>query len=610
MNGWMGKIIRVNLSDNIVAVEDLDVENAKKFIGGRGYATKILYDELDPHVDPISPENKLIFATGPMTGSGAAAGCRYMVVTKGYLTGAIACSNSGGNFGPELKFAGYDFIIFEGKAKAPVYLLIENDQIEIRSAEFLWGKIIAETVSLTRKELKENLGKTDWEAREFRMACIGPAGENMAHVASVITDDDRHAARSGVGAVMGSKNLKAVVVKGTRSVRLANPEDFKKVLSKTWAKTKEAKTTGDTFPNFGTPAGVAYFNECGTLPTYNFQAGAFDGADEISGQRMKDTIVKNNFGCFSCPIRCGKVTEVTEGDKTYKGMGPEYETLAIMGASCGVDNLNAVAKANYICDAYGFDTISAGGAIACAMEMFEKGYLPEADIGFTINFGDSEALIKLVQMIAKNEGFGVALAEGGFRLAEKYGHPELFMGVKKLEFPGYEPRGVKGMGLSMATSNRGACHLRGSSYWSELLGIPEPSDPLATEGKAEIVKNFQNFASVIDSSGMCIFAFRGIWQAEMVDLLTSVTGFDYNHEEMLKAGERIWNLERMFNMNAGFTMADDTLPKRLLEEPAPRGPAKGHVVELAVMLKEYYELRGWDENGVPTEAKLKELGLE
>jgi aldehyde:ferredoxin oxidoreductase len=325
---------------------------------------------------------------------------------------------------------------------------------------------------------------------------------------------------------------------------------------------------------------------------------------------MKDTIVKNNFGCFSCPIRCGKVTEVMEGDQTWKGMGPEYETLAIMGASCGIDNLNAVAKANYICDEYGFDTISAGGAIACAMEMFEKGYLPEEDIGFKLKFGNGEALVKLVEMIAQKEGFGALLAEGGYRLAKKYGHPELFMGVKKQEFPGYEPRGVKGMGLSMATSNRGACHLRGSSYWAELLGIPEPCDPLITEGKAELVKNFQNFASVIDSSGMCIFAFRGIWQDEMVSLLTSVTGFDFNHDEMLKAGERIWNLERMFNIKAGFTKADDTLPPRLLEEPAPRGPAKGHVVELAGMLEEYYELRGWDENGIPTDAKLKELGLE
>lgn len=609
MTGWVGKILRINLSEQSVIIEDLNADLAKKFIGGRGLSTKILYDEIDPNVDPISPENKLIFATGPLTGAGAVTACRYMVVTKGYLTGAIACSNSGGNFGPELKFAGYDLVIFEGKAKEPVYLLIENDKIEIRPAGFLWGKNVGETVELTRKELKESLGKTDWEAREFRIACIGQGGENLVRIAAVISDDERHAARSGVGAVMGSKNLKAVVVKGSGSVTIDNNELFKETLLANWEKIKEAKTTGDTFPTYGTPAGVAFFNECGTLPTYNFQAGVFEGADKISGQRMKETIVVNNFGCFSCPIRCGKVTEVKEGDKVWKGMGPEYETLAIMGSSCGIDDLAAIAKANYICDEFGIDTISAGGTIACAMEMFEKGYLPEEDVGFKLNFGNAEALVKLVEMIGKKEGFGAELAEGGYRLAEKYGHPEFFMGVKKQEFPGYEPRGIKGMGLGMATSNRGACHLRGSSYWAELLGIPKHVDPFTTEGKPLLVHDFQNFAGVIDSSGMCIFAFRGIWQEEMVLLLKSVTGVDFSHEEMIKAGERIWNLERMFNIRAGLTKEDDTLPKRLLEDPAPAGPPKGHVVELAGMLEEYYELRGWDENGVPTDEKLKELGL-
>ena len=609
MDGWMGKILRVNLSEGVVAIEDLDRALAKKFLGGRGLATKMLYDEMDPTVDPVSPENKLVLATGPLTGAGAGAACRFMVVTKGYLTGAIACSNSGGNFGPELKFAGYDFIIFEGKAKEPVYLLIEDDLVEIRSARFLWGKTVDETVELIREELRKKEGKTDWEAREFRFACIGPGGENLVRISSVITDDERHAARSGVGAVMGSKNLKAVAVKGSKSVTLNDPKLFKETLFKTWDKTRLAKTTGDTFPTYGTPAGVSFFNTCGTLPTHNFQAGVFDGAEKISGQTMKDTIVVKNYGCFSCPIRCGKVTEVKEGDKIWKGMGPEYETLAIMGASCGIDDLASIAKANYICDQAGIDTISAGGAIACAMELSEKGYLPEDDVGFKLQFGDGEALVRLVKMIPKKEGFGAILAEGGFRLAEKYGHPEFFMGVKKQEFPGYEPRGVKGMGLGMATSNRGACHLRGSTYWSELLGIPITTDPLSTEGKASLVRDFQNFASVIDSSGMCIFAFRGIWQEEMVLLLNSVTDIGLSHEEMLRTGERIWNIERMFNMKAGFTKEDDTLPKRLLEEPAPHGPAKGHVVELAGMLKEYYEIRGWDVNGVPREEKLKELGL-
>ncbi len=610
MDGWMGKIIRVNLSKETVAVEDLNTDLARKFIGGRGFASKILYDEIDPNVDPVSPENKLIFATGPLTGAGAVAACRFMVVTKGYLTGAIACSNSGGNFGPELKFAGYDFIVFEGKAKEPVYLFIEDDLIELRSARFLWGKTIEETVTLARKELKERLGKSGLEAEEFRIACIGPAGEKLVRISSIITDDERHAARSGVGAVMGSKNLKAVLVKGSKSVTLRNPELFKKSLvSIIWQKTKAAKTTGETFPTYGTPAGVLFYNTMGTLPTHNFQAGVFEGAEKISGQKMKETIVVRNFGCFCCPIRCGKVTEVKEGEKVWKGVGPEYETLALLGSSCGVDDLTAIVKASYTCDQYGVDTISAGGTIACAMELSERGYLPEEDVGFKLRFGDAEAMLRLLEMLCKKEGFGEVLAEGGCRLATKYGHPEYFMGVKKLELPGYEPRGIKGMGLSMATSNRGACHLRGSSYWAELMGVPKHFDPLTTEGKPQLVLEFQNFGSVIDSSGMCCFAFRGIWQEEMLTLLNSATDCDFTQEEMLEAGERIWNLERMFNIRAGFTKEDDTLPKRLLEEPAPLGPPKGHVVELAEMLKKYYEIRGWDDNGVPTEETLKRLGL-
>lgn len=605
----MGKFIRVNLSAETIAVEDLDLKLAEKFIGGRGLTAKILYDEIDPKVDPISPENKLIFTSGPLTGAGPVASCRFMVATKGYLTGAIASSNSGGNFGPELKYAGYDHIIFEGKAKDPVYLYIEDNRIEIRPARFLWGKTVHETVEAIRKELKENLGKTDWEAREFRVACIGPAGEKIVRIAAIVTDDDRHAARSGVGAVMGSKNLKAVVVKGSKSVAIHNPKLYKQTLLSTWQKIKQSKTTGETFPTYGTPAGVLFFLTTGTLPTRNFQAGVFEGAEKISGQLMKETIVQRDFGCFSCPIRCGKLTQVKDGEKVLRGMGPEYETLAIMGASCGVADLSAVTKASYICDQLGMDTISAGGTIACAMELYERGYLTEKEAGFKLNFGNAEALVKLTELMGRKEGFGAILSEGAYRVAERYGHPEYFMGVKKQEFPGYEPRGIKGMGIAMATSNRGACHLRGATYWSELLGIPERVDPFTPDGKALLAYNFQNFASVIDSSGMCIFAFRGLWKEDMVNYLKNVTGCDFTMETMLRAGERIWNIEKLFNLRAGFTKADDNLPKRLTDDPAPIGAAKGQVVELAKMLPEYYEIRGWDKDGIPTQEKLKELEL-
>lgn len=609
MNGWMGKILRVNLTEGKVAKEDLDAKLAAKFLGGRGLATKIIYDEVDPNVDPISPENKLIFATGPLTGAGPIASCRYMVVTKGYLTGAIACSNSGGNFGPELKFAGYDLIVFEGKAKEPVYLFIEDERVEIRSALSLWGKGIGETVVDIKAELKGKLGKTDWEVKEFRVACIGQAGENLVRISSVITDDERHAARSGVGAVMGSKNLKAVAVKGSKSVTLHDQKLFKKMLPGIWGKTRASKTTGTGMPTLGTPAAVAFFNTVGNLPTRNFSAGVFEGAAKISGEVMRERIVLKNYGCFSCPIRCGKMTEVKEEGVVWRGMGPEYETIALMGSNCGIDDIATIAKASYICDQYGMDTISAGGTIGCAMELFEKGYLPEKDIGFKLNFGNGEAMLQLVGMMGRKEGFGAVLSEGGYRLAVRYGHPECFMGVKKQEFPGYEVRSAKGMALGMATSNRGACHLRGPTYWSEFMGVPKPSDPLTTEGKPLLVKDFQDFAAVVDSSGICIFAFRGIWQQEMVSMLNAVTGIVFTRESMLKTGERIWNLERLFNLRAGFTKEDDTLPKRMTNDPAPLGPNKGHVVDLATMLEEYYRLRGWDENGVPTGKKRQELGL-
>ncbi len=610
MDGWTGKYLRINLNDGDYVVDDLDEDLARQYLGGRGLATKMYYDEVDPGVDPISPENLLIFATGPLTGVGAVTGCRFAVVTKGYLTDAIASSNSGGNFGPELKYAGYDMIIFEGQADEPVYVLIENDEIEIVSAQEVWGKTIGETVKQVRHELKQNYGKTDWEAREFRIACIGPSGENLVRLATIMTDDGRLAARSGVGAVMGSKNLKAIVVKGTNSLSVRDPEGLMGALLGMWDKIKAARSTGTVYPTYGTPGGVNLVNECGSFPTRNFQSGVFEGASKISGEFMKESIVTRDFGCFSCPIRCGKLTRIKVEGKEVHGKGPEYETLALMGSNCGVDDLTAITEANYILDEYGADTISAGGTIACAMELFEKGYLTEQQVGFPISFGDGKALVKLSEMMAKKEGFGEELAEGSYRLAEKYGHPELFMGVKKQEFPGYEPRATKGMALAYATSNRGACHLRGSTYWAEIVGVPQKVDALTQEGKAQLAKDFQDFAAVIDSSGMCIFAFRGLWKDDMLALLNAVTELGLDLEGMLTIGERIWNLERLFNNAAGYSREGDSLPRRILEEPAPGGPAKGQVVELESMLNEYYELRGWDENGVPTQGKLEELGLD
>ena len=600
MDGWNGKILRVDLTDGKFATEELDPDLAKDFIGGRGLASKILFDEIDPQVDALSPENKLIFATGPLTGTRAATSARYMVVTKSPLTGAIACSNSGGYFGPELKFAGYDLIIFEGKSDRPVYLWIENDQVELRGGNNLWGKNTHQTEDLIKTETHKNA----------KIACIGPAGEKLVRIAAVMNDKNRAASRSGVGAVMGSKNLKAIAVKGSKRVRIADNEAFKKANALVLEKIKSAPPTAEGLPNLGTAMGVNFFNAFHLLPTRNFQEGFFEGAENISGEAIAQNIFVKRKACYACPIGCGRVTKVKDPEFQGEGEGPEYETIAALGSNCRVDNLDAIARANYYCNELGLDTISAGVTIACAMELYEKGLLTEREVGFKLNFGNARALVELIKKMGLREGFGDILAEGGYRMAERYGHPEIFMGVKKQEFPGFQVRGLQGNGLGFATSNRGACHLRAGMYGPEVFGIPEKIDPLDTKDKALWVKKLQDLGAVIDSTGLCVFiAFAGIGLETVLPILEAATGVKGDIESILLAGERIWNLERLFNLRAGITTKEDNLPLRMLKEPMPEGPYKGQVVRLDEMLSEYYQLRGWDEYGNPTSEKLTELDI-
>ncbi len=611
MNGWVGKILRVDLSKNRVSVEDLREEAAHDYIGGRGLGIKYLYDEIDPKVDPFSRENKLMLVTGPLTGTNALAGGRYTAVTKSPLTGAIANSNSGGYFGAELKYAGYDMIILEGKAKAPVYLWIENDSIEIRSAKHLWGKDSHQTTELIAAEADE----------DAKVACIGPAGENLVKFANIMNDNGRAAGRSGVGAVMGSKNLKAVAVRGTNGVTVADPEGFREAVL---AAIKEFHDPymSQVIGNYGTSDVVEFSNEVGLLPTRNFQTGVFEGASKIGGS----VIAKYNLrgatktkACFGCPLGCGRVTRVPDGEFKGEGEGPEYETLGSLGSVCGVENPEAVMKANYICNRMGMDTISAGVTIGCAMELFEKGYLPEKDVGMSLKFGDGQAMVHLLENAARRKGFGDVIAEGSYRLAERYGHPELSMTAKKLEFPNYDPRGGQGFALAYATQNRGGCHIRNEVHCVEffgisLMGIIETGgslDRFTTKGKPEVTKRFQDFYCMIDSSGICNFIIIGMPDHNVfINLMEKGTGLTFGGlGGFLNTGERIFNLERLFNLKAGLTSKDDTLPWRMLEEPMPEGPGKGHVVRLNEMLPEYYKLRGWTVKGVPTERKLAELGI-
>jgi aldehyde:ferredoxin oxidoreductase len=600
MSGWIGKLLRVNLSNGNIKEEPLNLNDAKLYLGARGLGTKIFMNEVDPKVEPLSPENKLIFLTGPLTGTLASSAGRYEVVTKAPLTGTIGASNSGGHFGPELKFAGYDGIIFEGKAERPVYLYVNNGEAELRSAEHLWGKTVFETTD-------ELVNETNASAR---VACIGPAGEKGVLYATIMNDKHRAAGRSGLGAVMGSKNLKAVVVKGTGSVDVAKPKEFMAACLDARAKLKANPVTGAGLPTYGTQILVNILNQSGALPTRNWRdGGIFENAEDTSGEALSEKYLVKAKGCFACSIGCGRVTRIPDGKFKGMGEGPEYEAGWSFGADCGVRDLAAVCKANFICNEYGLDPITLGSTIACAMELYEKGIVNKEELGRDLQFGDADAVVEFTKLTAVRKGFGDKLANGSYRLAEEYGHSELSMSVKKQEMPAYDARGVQGMGLEYATSNRGGCHVRGYMTSPEILGLPQKLDPLVTDEKAQWLKIFQDLTAVVDSAGICLFTTFALGLPEIAEMIRTAVGVNYTDEEVLRIGERIWNLEKIFNLKAGFTKADDSLPPRLLNEPLPEGPGKGLVVKLDEMLTEYYKIRGWKEDGEPTEEKLSELAI-
>lgn len=599
----MGKLLRVNLTDGTIKEEKISDEVLKMFIGGRGLGVKILYDELKPGVDPFSPENKIAILTGPLTGTAAPSSGRWCSVTKSPLTGTIHDSHSGGFFGPELKFAGFDGIIIEGASEKPVYLWVHDGEAELRDASCLWGMDTHDTTDTICKELGDP---------EIKVACIGPAGENLVRIACIINDKHRAAGRGGHGAVLGSKRLKAIAVRGTQKPPIAEEEAFREAVRKSLDKIKESAITNQALPTYGTAVLVNIINEHGAYPTRNFQTGVFPTASRTSGETMTETILVKKKPCWGCPIACGRVTKVPPWSiYSGEGEGPEYETIWAFGAQCGVDNLEAIAKANYLCNELGVDTISMGHTIGTAMELYEKGYIkPDQTRGVDLKFGNASAIVELTWRTAYRSGLGNDLAEGAKRLAEKYGAPELSMDVKGQELPAYDPRGAQGLGLNYATSNRGGCHLRAYLIAPEILGVPEKLDPLTTEGKAQWVITFQDMFAVCDSLVLCKFVTFAFGAEEFADMFSAATGWKVSADDLMKTGERIYNLERAFNIREGFKgREEDTLPKRLLEEPMPEGPAKGYVVKLNEMLDEFYRLRNW-KDGIPTKKKLRELGLD
>lgn len=608
MNGWTGKLLRVNLTTGQHRVEDIPDAWLHDYIGGRGVADRYLWEELDPTVDPLSPENKLIFATGPLTGTPVSCGARYMVVTKGPLTNAITTSNSGGHWGPELRFAGYDLLLLEGRAPKPVYLFIYDDLVRIRDAAAFWGK----TTSQTEDGIRDELGIPG-----LRVANIGPAGEKLVRFACVINDKHRAAGRSGVGAVMGSKNLKAIAVRGTKGVNVAQPNEFMRAV---WSMRKHlADAPGrQGMTELGTAATIDLTNAFGGCPTRNFDSGQFEQAENLNGNSIKDKRMLTNKACFACTIACGRVTHLPgeTADKFLVNMhprnwktaceGPEYEAAWALGADTGVGDLDAVIKANWLCNDLGLDPISMGATLAAAMELYERGVISDTHVELPLRFGSGDALVRMTEATAFREGFGDELAEGSKRMGDKFNHPEIFMGVKGQEFPAYDPRGFQGMGVAFATCNRGACHLRA---WTPGVETNGTFPPHATDGKAAWVANEQNRTTSHDATGVCLFTGTGAPLDDIVACTAAATGIPYTLDDFVKIGERTWNLERLWNLKAGFTAADDTLPERLLKSPHRSGPAKGVTVHLDQMLPVYYRVRGWDETGVPTREKLAALGL-
>ncbi len=590
MDGYAGRIAYADLSAGTVTIRPTPTELKHQYIGGRGFGIRLLTDMVDPNIDPLGEQNILVFAAGPLTGTGIPLGSRYEVSTISPLSGTAMSGNSGGVFGWKMKKAGFDAVVVTGRSRRPLWLFLDSGKAEFRDASGLWGMTTGQTTDAIVRELDD---------QSVRVSCIGPAGENKVRFSCIINEKTRAVGRGGTGAVMGSKNLKAITARGNLPIRIADEETLSLVKERVKKKITE-NGIAQALTKYGTAVLVNIINENYVLPTRNFQSAHFPAAEKVSGETMAATILKQNKGCYACIVKCGRVCEF-DGES---GEGPEYEPDWAFGPDCGIDDLKAVARANNICNEYGLDAISAPTTIACLMEMAENGY-----VNHPVRFGDAKGMLELVNQIARREGIGNELAQGSFRFATKYGHPECSMSSKGQELPAYDPRGIQGYGLATATSVRGGDHVYGYLISPEILGAPQKLDPFVTKDKPAWVKVFQDLSAAIDASGMCLFTSFALDAGDYADLLAATTGREIDAAELLKVGERIWNLQKLYNIRRGFGRRDDTLPARLLDEPLKEGPSAGQVWRGDEMLDEYYTLRGWDKEGTPSPAKLKDLGL-
>ena len=613
--GFMGQLLRVDLTNQKIRVEDTNQDWAKKFIGGSGLATKYFYEEVPGGVDPLGPENNLIFMTGPLTGTASASSSRYSVVAKSPQTGMWGQANSGGSFGPALKKSGFDGIIFEGVSPRPVILQVINGKAELLDATQIWGKNVPETEDALQESASQKL----------TVAAIGPAGENLVSYAAIMNNKHRAAGRCGLGAVMGSKKLKAITCAGSKAVQLADKKKFHEAATKQFNLIDESMLKVG-FDTFGTNMVADFVHVRGGYPTLNWQQGTFEGIDHVNAQAIMDTIFVEGTACFACPITCGRGTEIKEGKwKGDKGEGPEYESTNTLGSMCGVSDINAITKANYLCNEYGLDTISTGATIAFAIECFEKGILTkQMTNGLTLSFGDGDLVVTLVEMIAKREGIGDLLAQGSRALAKKLGEEseKFSMQVKGLELPAYDSRAAKITGLGYVTANRGGDHMTGYIQGPTFIDVPflivEESNirnPFqANPEEAQVLVDMENALTVLDAFGGCKFMGMLLPADELIELYVHATGWKLTIEDFRKAGERIYNLTRAACIREGVSRKDDVLPERLMDQPIPDGPAEGMVNDremLELMKDAYYDFRGWDRTtGIPTQEKLQELELE
>ncbi len=619
--GYTGKWLHVNLTTGAIESRELDPALAENYLGGNGFGARLLWERVGPEVAPLSSESLLIFATGPLVGTLMPNGCRLEVIAKSPLTGIYGDANAGGSFGPELKFAGWDAIVFTGQSPQPVYLAIAGERVELRDAADLWGCTTSETEAAIRR---------DWGDPRVKTAAIGPAGENLVRFAGIQTTPQRSAARCGLGAVLGSKRLKAIAVRGRGPVRVADPARFHD-LAVDFHRRIRANPVYAPVSTHGTPGIITLMDALGRFPTRNFQLGSFPEIDKIGAESLEARAFVRHLACFGCPVHCDKLHRIPDGP--YAGVtlrSVEYETFSSLGSGVWSADLDAILVANRLCDDLGLDTISAGRAISFAMELWEQEIINLDDTGgLALRWGDMALVLRLLGMIARREGFGDLLAEGTRRAAQTIGRGagEYAMHVKGMEIPAQDGRAQKSMGLAHATSSRGADHLKAfptideagypeearRRYGEEYL--PEMADPLATKYKPMLVKDGEDFGAVVDSVGVCksggTFVMAELYWPDIAAALEAATGMEMDIERLKRTGERVYNLQRCYNALHGITRADDRLPRRFSEEPSPSGNARGEIIDLEPMLDEYYRLRGWDSaTGWPTAEKLRELGLE